>query len=82
MIENETIYSNFDHCLNKEVEKRMMEEPNESYTHCAWDFNAQVTFNGKVWKSEVWVYGSAVETFEGETVMDVINEANERYGDD
>lgn len=76
-----TIYSNYDHELDKEVEKFLLEE-NAFARHSAWEFNACVWYDKarNEWFSEVWRYGSNKGVLRGTTAMDVINEANLKWG--
>lgn len=76
-----SVYSNFDHMLEDDVVKELELSPGECFArHAAWDFNGSIWTDGKQWFEEVWVHGSLVETLTGDKPMDVIEEANRKYG--
>lgn len=75
------IYSNFDHVLNEGVKEVLQNKPNECWSHhAAWDFCGYIWYDGKRWREEIWVYHSFQEVLEADTVEDLIEGANEKYG--
>ncbi|MBS3074402.1 hypothetical protein J4447_03015 [Candidatus Pacearchaeota archaeon] len=73
------VFSNLDGILKEDIVDRLKE--GECFSrHSAWDFNGSVYFNEGRFHEEVWVYCKLVEVLEGDTAMDVINQAREKYG--
>ena len=75
------IYSNCEHVLNELMAKYLKKNPGRGAIHSAWNFCAAIKWDGKQWVSEIWTNGSIDQTIYGKEIMDVINEANETYGD-
>lgn len=76
-----TVYSNYDHELDGEIAS-VLERDGELYgQHAAWDFCGWVWRlpDGR-WVDQVWRYGAPVEDVIGETLQEVIDEANDRWG--
>lgn len=79
--ELEGLYSNFDHTLNTYTEGVLRRRPKETFSrHTAWNFYAQVWFDGQKWHSDVWVYGEYKRHIDGTSAIDVINQTNKIYG--
>lgn len=78
----ESIYSNFDHVLNKSVEESLKNDSSLFSRHPAWNFNARVYFENGKWFSEVWRYHKIVATLEGDSAKEVIDQANLKWGDE
>jgi hypothetical protein len=76
-----TVYSNFGHELDDGVAKRL-ETEKVSAAHCAWDFWALIwkdQTTGK-WHEMVKQYREHVDTLTADTLKDVIEATNEKYG--
>ena len=81
VLEEEAVYSNFDHRLNTKVFLKLKNNPNQfKAQHSAWNFFGYIWFDGIKWKEEIWTYHSLQEILEAEEIEDVIYEANEKYG--
>ena len=76
----EAVYSNFDHILEVDVEKRLAEGGCFAQ-HAAWGFCGYIWYDKEAakWYEEVWTYSSWEETFSGDSAMDVIGQVNEEY---
>ena len=74
------IYSNCDHELDAAVAAHLRSQPTKQAHHNAWNFNALISWDGDRWVSEVWQHHALVDNLIGEEIMDVIEEANEKYG--
>jgi len=76
-----SVYSNFDHELDKDVVDELKAAPGEVYAqHAAWQFCGYVWFDGKDWHEDVWVHGSLAETRSEEKLEDLIDSVNRSYG--
>ncbi len=73
------VYSNFDHRMDEKIVAILHEEVHHAQ-HAAWDFCGYVYKSGARWFEEVWVYNTHQTTLSGDTVEDVIREANEQFG--
>jgi len=78
---SDEVYSNFDHSLNAEVVKEL-ETGDKFAQHSAWNFCGYVYKDQSGWHEEVWRHGSTVETLSGDSVENVIQQANSEYGND
>lgn len=76
----DTIYSNFYHEFDPEVEKQLLGDPDSFAEHAAWDFYGKVWFDGVQWVEEVWRYRSVSAIFYGSSAKDVIEQAIANYG--
>lgn len=77
----DTVYSNFDHKLDKSIEATLQDNPTVYASHTGWDFCGHVWYSNGKWYEEVWRYRSVVETIIGLSIMEVIKETNEKYGE-
>ncbi len=75
-----SVYSNCDHELDKEIVKELKENPGEQEQHAAWDFCGYISWNGKQWENEIWRHNYIIEVIKGDEIMNVINDANDKYG--
>ena len=76
---NDDVYSNFDHVLDIDVVNQLKQGGYFS-AHVAWDFVGYVYFYENKWHEEIWVYGIPMETLSGDSIKDVANKANKKYG--
>ena len=77
-----SVYSNFDHELDKEIMAQLMANPKCFARHAAWNFNSLVWFDGKLWHEEVWRYNCPMREYTGEDLKELIDEINDEYGHD
>jgi hypothetical protein len=77
----EDIMSNFDHVIDREVEKELKE--NRCYSkYPGWNFSGNVWFQDNKFYCEVWQYHCHVETIEGDTLEDLMENVCCEYGAD
>jgi hypothetical protein len=77
-----TIYANFDHRPDEDVKRQAMDRPGEKFGHAAWNFFGYVSYQDGIWREEVWRFNEHIDTVEAADLMEVIREANQRYGSD
>jgi hypothetical protein len=77
----ESVFSNIDHELDDNLVGEL-EKGHCFARHAAWNFNGSIWFDVATgtWYEDVWVYQAKVEQFTGDTIMDVIQQANAEYG--
>jgi hypothetical protein len=75
-----TVYSNFDHGLDTDVADRLAAEDGTAAEHCAWHFHGDVWREGTRWYNYIMRHQSHVATIEGDSCLDVIDQANDRFG--
>ena len=81
MEEIELEMSNFDYAIDEGFEEALRENPNKVFgRHSGHNFNGSVWFDGKQFCEEVWVYGSLREVIESDTLKDLMNDVNSKYG--
>ncbi len=78
---NPSVFSNFDHTIHSESLK-LVEAGTHQGQHAAWDFCGWVWYDvdKKKWFEEIWRHAAHVETLEGDTFREVIDEAIDRFG--
>lgn len=76
------VYSNCDHIFDREIKRLLTDNPGMVGSHTAYNFCAFIKFDGERWHSEVMRYREVVGNLEGDTIEEVVREANERWGDD
>ena len=77
------VYSNFDHRIEEEVVRQLMEKPGKSVAqHAGWNFSGHVWYDNGQWFNETWCYRSPRHLFIGATVNDVIEQALDQHGRD
>lgn len=77
----DSVYSNIDHKLDKEVKQLLLDNPGKLYAqHDAWDFCGYIWFKDGTWYEEIWRYHSLREVIQGPTVEGIIEDAILRYG--
>ena len=77
-----TVYSNLDHILDEGIEAQLAESQNFCAQHAAWNFCGCIYYAESEWYNEVWVNGVIKGVFPGPTLMSVVTQANEVYGND
>lgn len=75
----DAVYSNLNHELDEAVVAELEADSDFYAQHSAWDFCGYVWFDGR-WHEEAWVHGERVATYDGDTVMAVISDANYHHG--
>ena len=77
------LYSNWDHELDLNSEKKLKENGQIRGFHAAENFHGQVWFDAEknIWFNEIWRFNVKVETIDGDSVQEVSDAANEEYGD-
>lgn len=78
---NESIISNFDHCIDMDIVNKCQEE-NVWVDYPAWNFFAHVWFNktDNKWYAKVWRYHSHVATFIEDSIDDLRIAVSDEYG--
>jgi hypothetical protein len=75
------VYSNFDHTLDKEVLKEVIENPGTVWGgHAAWEFYGHIYFKDGLFHEEILRYRVIQETLSNESLEDLIAEACSKYG--
>lgn len=74
------VYTNADHTVDEDVIGQLQGDEGLVAQHSAWDFCGYVYKRGDIWVEEVWQHKALVEVLEGSSPMDVIDQANTRYG--
>jgi len=73
--------SNYDHEIDEEFEAVLRQNQNKIFgRHSAWNFNALVWFDGKVFQSEVWQYHEVVGYCSAASLKELMNIHNDAYG--
>jgi hypothetical protein len=75
-----TIYSNFDHELDKDAEAKL--RAGAEGHHTAWDHFGVVWFDGEQFVEAVWRYGAEVARVRGPDLLAVIAQVNDEWGCD
>ena len=80
--EGDPIYSNFDHKFMLTEED--VKNSNKYHAHYAWDFMGKVWYDKAYggFKEEIWLYHRQREVLEAETLEELIEKVNEKYGMD
>lgn len=75
--------SNFDGAVPEELADRLKAGPNEVYAnHYARDFYGVIYYDGRQFVEEVQQYGRVIDVLNGDTLAEVVESANDQYGDD
>ena len=78
---DETLMSNCDHTIEQSVADEI--KGKELYSQYAgWNFCGYVWWEGEMWNCEVWHYGSWQETFNAETLEEIMSMVSDEYGSD
>jgi hypothetical protein len=77
----QSVYSNFDHILDLTVVEEMKRD-GFARCHPAENFCGYIQFEGGVFVEYVYQHGTPVDEIRGENIMDVIDEVNEKWGDE
>lgn len=56
-------------------------EQGETVRHAAWNFMGYITFD-KIWIEKIAQFHEIIDTISGNSIEEVINEANSRHGSD
>ncbi len=77
----ECVMSNFDHSIDREIEKRLKNENVYAY-YPGWNFCGDVWYDeeNKMWNCLVWQFHIHIETIEAETLERIMEVCCERYG--
>lgn len=76
--EGKEVYNNFDHVQRLSDEE--LKKSGKRHQHAAWNFCGYVHYDEDKYKEDVWQYGTLIETLEGTSIMDVVTQANDKYG--
>lgn len=79
----DSVMSNCDHAINKDVEARLRDSP--SYAgYPAWNFYGYVwcDHQRRVYCCEIWVYGTPRKVIEAATLEEIMENASEEFGYD
>lgn len=75
------VATNFDHSIDQTIKAKLIENPNKfSASHSAWNFNGTIYYDDNKFIEEIWVYGSKREKLENNSIEELIQEANNKYG--
>lgn len=74
-------YSNFNHELIEGIEEKL-KAGNTWCDHAAWDHWGAIWYEDKEFHERVMVYQAHVATVSGETLKQVVDTVNERFGGD
>lgn len=75
------VYSNYAHEFDEDVRKQL-EKGNCSANHAAWNFHGTIWFDGQRWNEEIRCYRVLVETIVADSLQELIEESNTKYGRD
>lgn len=79
----EPIYSNFDHCIDSEVEEELKINPNKLYAqHATWNFCGYIYFTGSFWVEEIWRYNVCIATYQDKDLAILICTVNAEHGEE
>ncbi len=78
MTDPPVIYSNFDHQLEPGAEALL--QSGEKGSHSAWEFWGTLWYADGCYFEEIECYHQVMETLQSDTLMGVIQQANERWG--
>lgn len=78
LVESKYEMSNFDHTIDSGLEEDL--KAGKIGRHSAWNFNAYLYYKDGKFYSEVWVFHEQQETFEANTLQELMDLANEKYG--
>jgi len=79
--EIETVMSNFDHEIDRSIERRLRES--EAFSRYAgWNFNGRVWWDRAAgeWRCEVWTYGVPHEVIGAEALEEIMQKVCADYG--
>ena len=77
--ESDPHMSNMDGRIDKGFEENLRTK--EFYgQHSAWDFCGYAWFDGAKFHEEVWVYGGHIATISANSLKELMNEVNDKYG--
>ena len=74
------VYSNFDHKLEDDVVEKLKGTENSFAQHSAWGFCGYVYFQGDKWHEDVWRNNIFRQTIDGDSAIEVIEQAIDKYG--
>ena len=75
--------SNFDGMVDNGMAEALIVEPGQVFgRHHGWDFTGRVYFHDGKFHEQVWVYGSPRETISADTLEELMQEVNSKYGYD
>ncbi len=72
--------SNSDHSIDDGLDAALRKEKDYAQ-HAAWDFCGYVWFEGGLFHEEVWQYHVHVDTLSADTLEELMNVVNDKYGD-
>lgn len=76
---HETIMSNCDNIINDNV-ANAIKGKNLCSQYAGWNFCGYVWYQNSQWYCEVWVYKSWVETFNADTLEEIMTDVSDEYG--
>lgn len=81
MVETKLGMSNFDCSIDEGFSDALKSEPGELFgRHAGWNFNGKVYFTNDRFYEEVWVYGSLKETISSDSLEELMQIVNAKYG--
>ena len=75
-----TVMSNFDHDIDTEKESALVQDSGKVGEYTAYNFFAFVWHDGDQFVCHIRRYRESVEEVTGETLHDIMQEANNKYG--
>jgi hypothetical protein len=78
---NETVMSNCDHSINRDIAERMKEEK-IICQYAGWNFCGWCWWTGEQYACNVWVYHQHKATILADTLDEIMDQACEEFGYD
>lgn len=73
--------SNFEHTIDDNLAQILRDGEDKLFAqHSAWDFCGYVWYSNGIYHEQIWRYKSPIDEIEAETLEDLMEEANSRYG--
>ena len=73
--------SNFDHMIDKGFLEALQAEPAKVFgRHAGWNFNGIVWYEDNFFYEEVWHYKEYQETFSADSLEELMEDVNDKWG--
>ena len=77
---DDDLMSNFDHIVNKDIEKILIENNNIKANYPGWEFHGTCWYHENMFYCRVMRYGSVVGYYNAETPEELMEEVSSIYG--